>query len=419
MSLTSGYCDSEVSSVCLPAQASLTLSERNCTATLQHLIAAALASGRGVTPTELVAEMAADDDLRNGLVALDSLDQLIAARHVAEFFELEKVGIEEVLLRRTRQSQWSEAIVESLNESALTQLWFRSSGTTGDPTLVPQSFSRLMSEAHEISRLARNTRRVVSLVPLHHIYGFIWGPLLSDQLKVPLVHGERAAKAVFGGLQAGDLIVGVPEWWRYFAGSPRRFPAEVQGVTSTAPCPPDVIKAVTQKGLASMIEVYGSSETAGIGWRRDPAEGFKLFGHWTKFDDDQLVSEENVRFTLPDIDNWQTDGSLVPRKRRDEAVQVGGVNVWPDRIGAFIESHSLVQACAVRPFETGDGLRLKAFIVPKRETQGSVSEGTADGQVKRQLRDWIRLNLPAPERPIQLTLGDELPRNTMGKLCDW
>lgn len=404
---------SHVADVLLP------LSCKNCTATLQHLIAAALASGRGVTPAELVAEMATDDDLRNGAVALDSLDQLIAARHVAEFFELEKAGIEELLLRRTRLSQWSEAIVESLSEGVLTQLWFRSSGTSGDPKLVPQSFSRLTSEVHEIGRFLTNIRRVVSLVPLHHIYGFIWGSLLSDQLKVPLVHGEWAAKVAFGGLQPGDLIVGVPEWWRYFAGSSRRFPAEVQGVTSTAPCPPDVIKAVTGKGLASMVEVYGSSETAGIGWRRNPAEGFKLFGHWTKFDDDRLVSVDKVRFTLPDIVSWQTDRSLVPRKRRDNAIQVGGVNVWPNRIGAFIETHSLVQACAVRPFETGDGLRLKAFVVPKREAPGGAHGVMNDQQVKRQLRDWIRLNLPAPERPIQLTLGDELPRNTMGKLCDW
>ncbi|TGN39137.1 AMP-binding enzyme [Marinobacter confluentis] len=392
------------------------LSVHNCTALLQHLIAAALAPSRAVSTRELLTDLESNDDLRAGPAALGSLDQLTVARNVAEFFELDKAGIEEVLLRRVRLSQWSEAIVESLDEGLLTQLWFRSGGTTGEPTLVPQTLARLQSEVSEISTLVEGTTRVVSLVPLHHIYGFIWGPLLSDRLRVPLIHGEEAVAVAHRGLRPGDLVLGVPEWWQYFHGSHRRFPVGVVGVTSTAPCSPEVIKSAIEKGLASMIEVYGSSETAGIGWRTDPQRAFHLFGYWTKFDDDQLISTTGAVHFLPDIVEWQTDRSLIPRKRRDGAVQVGGVNVWPERVRDFIGRHPQVQECAVRPFETGQGLRLKAFIVP---VSGVSATATVDGHLEAELRDWLSASLPAPERPTHLSLGDRLPRNEMGKLCDW
>lgn len=393
----------------------LMLSVQNCAATLQHLIAAALAPGRGVPTADVLAQLVRSDDVRNGPAALDSLDQLTVARRVAELFDLEQAGIEEVLLRRSRLSQWSEAIVESLNEGTLTRLWFRSGGTSGEPRLIPQELERLQAEVREISCLVAGTERVIALVPLHHIYGFIWGPLLSHRLEVPLVHGGEAMQVAHRGLRSGDLVLGQPEIWRYIAGAHRRFAEGVKGVTSTAPCPPEVVRSATGKGLEAMIEVYGASETAGIGWRDHPEQGFELFAHWTRIDDDHLQSPEGRLYALPDLVDWRTERSLVPRKRRDDAVQVAGVNVWPDRVRALIETHPRVQACAVRPFDTGNGLRLKAFIVP----ESAVPADQDDGQLQARLQDWIRSRLPAPERPIQLALGDRLPRNGMGKLCDW
>lgn len=386
------------------------LSIPNCTATLQHLVAATLAPSRGVPATELLADLAGCDDFRNGAAALDSLDQLSVARTVAEFFELDQAGTEEFLLRRTRLTQWSQVILDSLEQGTLTRFWFRSGGTSGEPRLIPQPIGQLLAEVREIGSLVASTRRIVALVPLHHIYGFIWGPLLSDHLTVPLIHGPEAIQAAHRDLQPGDLVVGVPQWWRYFANAHRRIPQGVTGVTSTAACPPSVVRSAIGQGLSSMLEIYGSSETAGIGWRNEPGQAFRLFRHWRKRDDDHLESETGSTYPLPDLVEWESACSLMPYRRRDDAVQVGGTNVWPDRLRAFIEQHTTVKACAVRPFETDNGTRLKAFVVPCEP---------ADPELSSQLRDWLKANLSEPERPIRLTLGAELPRNAMGKLCDW
>lgn len=386
------------------------LSAAACTATLKHLLAATLAPGRGMSANELLSDLTAEDDLRDGPAGLDSIDQLTAARQVSEFFELEKTGLEELLLRRRQLCEWSELVQAALNSGLLTDLWFRSGGTSGEPKLVPQPISHLQAETQEIAGILPDTRRIIALVPLHHIYGFIWGPLLSDRLGIPLIHGPDAITASHHQLQAGDLIVAVPEWWQYFAGRRQRLPDGIRGVTSTAPCPPELIQKMLDNGLVSMMEVYGSSETAGIGWREDSKEGFQLFGHWRRHSEKELVPPDGRTLTLPDLVQWESDRTLRPLRRRDNAVQVGGVNVWPEKVKDFLETHPEIKACAVRPLETPHGLRLKAFIVPEK----SLDE---EGRVN--IRHWLKTELPAAERPTHLTFGDALPRNEMGKLCDW
>lgn len=388
------------------------LSTSHCKALLQHLIAATLAPARGIPAFELVGDLAASDHLRDGAAALDSLEQLTGARRVAEFFELEKAGTEELLLRRNQLSEWSELVAQPYNDEIISDLWFHSGGTTGEPKTISQSIARLHTEAGELAALVPETRRIVALVPLHHIYGFLWGILLSEQLQVPLVHGQPAIDSVHRDLQPGDLVIGVPEWWHYLGRSGQVFPAGITGVTSTAPTPASTIKTLLGKGLHRMIEVYGSTETAGIGWRDNTSDAFELFNQWSRHDNDHLARRDGRLYELPDIVEWPNQRALQPVKRRDNAVQVGGVNVWPDKIRAFVEQHPQVEACAIRPMATEQGTRLKAFIVPAEHSWN-------DEELRPTLSRWLREHLSAAERPINLTVGHQLPRNEAGKLCDW
>ena len=388
------------------------LSTSHCTALLQHLTGATLAPARGISGFELAADLAASDHLRDGPAALDSLEQLTAARRVAEFFELEKAGTEELLLRRHLLSEWSGIVAQPYNDGTLGELWFHSGGTTGEPKVIHQSIARLHGEASELAALAPETRRIIALVPLHHIYGFLWGVLLSAKTNVPLVHGQPAIDTVHHDLQTGDLVIGVPEWWHYLGRSGQDLPAGVTGVTSTAPTPAATIETLLAKGLNRMIEVYGSTETAGIGWRDNTADAFQLFSHWSRHDNDHLQGQDRQLYEIPDIVEWPTEQSLKPVKRRDNAVQVGGVNVWPEKIRAFVEQHPQVEACAIRPMATDQGTRLKAFIVP-------VDKSRDEGEYRPVINGWLREQLPAAERPINLTIGHQLPRNEAGKLCDW
>lgn len=387
------------------------LSAENCRATLRSIVAASLAKSRSLSANDILEEIGSSDNLREGPAAIDSLERLSVAREVAEFFELHKAGSEEFLLRRSKLSEWVDLILKGYREGAPQSIGFRTGGTTGDPKLVSHPLTRLWEEADEIAGIVGGIKRVIALVPLHHIYGFIWGALLSDRLGIDLVYGPEAVQHAHQGLGKEDLLLGVPEWWRYLSQIQSAPYRQATGVCSTAPCPRETIQALIGGGLASMIEVYGSSETAGIGWRRDPSAPFQLFAHWKRVDSDHLQTSDGSRFSLPDHVEWIEEKTLLPLKRRDHAIQIGGVNVWPDRVSRIIESHPQVVACAVRTVKTGEGNRLKAFIV--------AADKPHDEALKSKLLEWIRNTLPAPERPIQLTFGEKLPRNALGKLNDW
>ena len=55
-----------------------------------------------------------------------------------------------------------------------------------------------------------------------------------------------------------------------------QWPEDVTGVTSTGPIAAATITALRQRGLARMVEVYGSSETGGVAWRDNPADPLQL-----------------------------------------------------------------------------------------------------------------------------------------------
>jgi long-chain acyl-CoA synthetase len=96
--------------------------------------------------------------------------------------------------------------------------------------------------------------------------------------------------------------------------------------------------------------------------------------------------------------------------RRDAAVQVGGVNVFPERVRQVLIEHPQVVDAAVRLMRPDEGLRLKAFVVPRPDAGAGFTQ---------ELRAWIDTRLAAPERPKAITLGQQLPRGQLGKAADW
>lgn len=97
--------------------------------------------------------------------------------------------------------------------------------------------------------------------------------------------------------------------------------------------------------------------------------------------------------------------------RLDEAVQVGGTNVFPARMRQVLLDHPEVADAQVRLMRPEEGSRLKAFVVP--------STGADLDVLRSELWRWTESRLTAPERPKAFTLGHQLPRSAMGKLSDW
>lgn len=361
-----------------------------------------------------------DMPLAAGLQA-DSLELLSLGTALAEALHLAQSGIEDELLARPTLGQWLATARASLErfDGAIT---FRTSGSAGSAKPCTHGLALLEQEIAHLAPLLAGRRRVLSAVGCNHIYGFLFGVLLPRSLGIaPDGHidlrGGSPAR-LQGVLRAGDLVIGHPEFWGAAARVTAAFAPDVVGVSSTAPCPPQTARALAERGLGRLLQVYGSSETAGVGWRDDPAAPYVLLPYWRPATDDAqgllrtVPAGHSVRYALQDRLAWQDERHFLPTGRIDQAVQVGGVNVFPGRVRAVLLQHPAVHDAAVRLMRPDEGQRLKAYIVP-RDPQ------CAGAALAAELAQWVHARLSTPEIPRSFTVGAELPRDAAGKAADW
>ena len=348
----------------------------------------------------------------------DSLELMTLATALAEALHLHESGIEDYLLARRKLDDWV-AIAEAGLTRFSDRLTFRTSGSTGVPKPCVHALDTLRQETQHLSTLFPGRRRVLCAVPSHHIYGFLFSVLLPRDLGLyaDAVIDIRASTPAWlaRGAQPGDLVIGHPDWWRMVGRTVRDLPPDVVGVTSTAPCPDDVSDAVEAAGFSRLVHVYGSSETAGIGARSSHREPYTLFPYWRGAEESGLVRQlpdgGEAVYALQDRLEPCADGRFHIGARRDDAVQVGGVNVYPARVRDVLKQHPGVADAAVRLMRPDEGLRLKAFIVPR--------PSATLPDLPASLRTWIDQNLAPPERPKAIRVGASLPLTSTGKLAEW
>lgn len=342
----------------------------------------------------------------------DSLALLRLAAAVGNEFGLADQGIDDYLLRRRTLGEWADLATLALDRPKAT-VRFSTSGSTGTPKTHVHAMDGLWQEARWLADNLPAFKRVYSVAPAHHIYGFLFGVVLPLAAATPVIHAPGPQRWQPDRIQTGDLVVGFPTFWSHLAATGRQLPSTAVGVSSTSPLPAGV--ASTVAGSAGFIEVFGSSETAGLGMRRAPDGSFHLMDHWRRAGQDglQRLMPDGSWHDHPGPDDaleWVDERRFVPAGRRDGAVQIGGINVYPAAVARQIEAHPGVAACVVRA-GGGPSDRLKAFVVPGSQ----IDEAALDGE----LRSWFEHHLTPAERPGHLTFGPALPRSPMGKLQDW
>lgn len=348
-------------------------------------------------------------------LGFDSLSIAALTTRVATFFGLPATGTEDHLYLDRSLSAWAAAIRRHMVVlGSGTRLTFETSGSTGHPKRIAHELLDLAEEvgAIEASALARvsERRRVVCCVPVRHIYGCIWGALVPRLLGLDCVDIAGSPPARLGGvLRPGDLVIATPHVWEHAGLDDAGLPEGIVGVTSGAPATPVTWDILRRAGLEAVIEVYGSTETGGIGWRVEPDEDLALFPHIARAGDAALIRRTAARpFEPPDILEWSSPTRFRPKGRRDGMVQIAGVNVSPEAVRAHLCAHDGVRDAAVRP---ADG-RLKAFVVPEDEWSDT-------DRLRAALRVHVMRGLAPSSRPDRFTFGAALPMNDLGKRSDW
>lgn len=389
------------------------------------LLAAELAQARPGRPPR-PAPWPADCDFRNDL-GVDSLELLGMATALADALHLASGGGDGPPLSSPCMADWLDAARLGLGNSG-GEVSFRTSGSTGGSKRCTHALATLCQEAQVLATLAPGRRRILGAVPSHHIYGFLFSVLLPHLLGVEVVDVRAGGPhAALAHARAGDLIVGHPAWWEALLRLSPRFADDVTGVSSGAPCPDTVADGLANAGLR-LLQVYGSSETAGVGWREDAGSPFTLMPFWRRGDDEHALQRrlpDGTEVTRPLQDRlaWHDAHRFVPAGRIDHAVQVGGVNVFPAYVADVLRLHPRVGEVAVRLMRPDEGGRLKAFVVPR---DAVVAAGLAasdtpvdDAGLREELAAWVAARLSPAECPRAWTFGPRLPRQASGKPGDW
>ena len=410
---------------------------------------AALRPGRPPPPAPWPADLQFVRDL-----GADSLELMALGTALAEALHLQRTAVDAQLLARPCLGDWIASARDGLDAQTGTAasaaaasaaggaggaaaapapapaLTFRTSGSAGSPKRCTHPLATLEQEVAVLADLLPGRRRILSAVPAHHIYGFLFTVLLpwhlgrapapgpEDNGCIEVIDVRQAGPAALAGLaRAGDLVVAHPGWW---AAAARVVPLsaagrDIVGVTSTAPCPDDVAAALGAAGLR-LVQVYGSSETAGVGWRDRAGAPFTLLPYWRRADDPgtlvrALPDGTTHRYPLQDKLDWRAADRFLPAGRIDAAVQVGGTNVFPAYVAEVLAMHPQVEAAAVRLMRPDEGERLKAYVVAR--------EGIDADALRAALPAWAAQRLTTAERPVAWTFGPRLPRQASGKPADW
>lgn len=327
------------------------------------------------------------------------------------------------------------------------EITFFTSGSTGQPKPCLHTEDMLVQEVRAVTKMLAGRvgylRKVLVTVPLHHMYGFMFGwlmprflgqalatdsvpddpgPRLEMLLPLPTVVATRLEEA-----SEGLLLVGIPHLWQRLSGLGPGLPApgpKCAGgrhllLSASAPLADDTLATLTRSGL-DCLEIYGASESGAIAWRELAGQAFCLLPHWRRGKDESGLDclcrdlPDGDQQVLANLDRleWADDRHCRPGGRMDNAIQIGGYNVFPSRVAASLKKLAGVADCMVRPMRRDEGWRLKAFVVP-------ASPDLDTRALRQSLQDHARNCLDEVERPGSYSFGPALPRNDMGKDTDW
>ncbi|ETX15874.1 4-coumarate--CoA ligase [Roseivivax halodurans JCM 10272] len=342
-------------------------------------------------------------------LGLDSLARIDLVSDLTGFFDLSATGAEDYLLIERTLGAWVRRIAWHLDHmGGDAAIGFSTSGSTGKPRIILRGRAELDHEIRAIVSgvLPNRPERVLSLVSPRHLYGFLWGILLPRALGVECLELDAASPTgIARKARPGDLIVATPfQWDRCSALG--LLPGKICGVSSGGATTEETWSVAGALRLEWFLEIYGSTETGGVGVRRSDQEPFLLFPNLARIGDGVSRRGSTSEIALPDRIEWQDATRFRLGGRKDGVVQVAATNVDPQEVAARIAALPGVSDAAVRL----GGERLKAFVVPMPGRD--LTE--LDAGIRRAMTA-----LPPPARPDRITFGVSIPRTAMGKLSDW
>lgn len=373
---------------------SFTFTEHQLSQIVAALIADELARRhKRYTETLVHSGWGAETKLGKGGIAMSPQQLDGCAARAVEYFGHDDAALPSETA--TSIGDWASELREMASDE-LINFSFYPSTQTGEAA-TRHAADDMFQDGAAVASLLAGRRRTISMVPPHTLLGLISVIIAPNIQRIPVVDARtKTPDELSDLLQFGDLVVATPTLWRYLADTLPEIPGNVVALSFGETLTMDLAQKLRQRGLGALRELYGSTETGVIAWRDSQSEPFILFDHWDR-DGDALIRQRPNGRTLTTVPmdevEWEGKRSFRLGARRDGAVQIGAVNVYPAQIAEIIAESPGVEKCEVRLSRRAGFLdRLIADIV--------VAPGLEpDQDMAWAIDEWCRDRLRPAERP--------------------
>lgn len=329
--------------------------------------------------------------------------------------------IEDSLLPSEKEIRTSPAI-----DADKTEIFMYTSGSTGKPKAVVQRMTEFeLDNKFIISKWGGEfcSRKLVTTVSQHHIYGFLFGISLPFTLGVPFRRKRIEFPEEFETLNDGPyMIIATPAFLKRTV--------EIEGKLPTSGCfiftsggvlTPDVAEQTDKVFGFWPLEVYGSTETSGIAYRQS-----KKGLEWTPFDNAKIWKGDDgcLRIISPYIKNPEgfatadlvdilDDGRFLLKGRADSIVKIEEKRISMTEVENRILQTGFVRDVKVIALE--DRRQYLAAAIEFNDEGKKKFDGVKKLEVNKFFHDFLMQYFENVVIPKKWRFVEKLPCDVQGK----
>ena len=302
------------------------------------------------------------------------------------------------------------------------------SGSTGKPKAVPQRMKEFEEDnAFVISKWGEEfiSRKLVTTVSQHHIYGFLFGVSLPFTLGVLFRRKRIEFPEEFETLSDEKyMIIATPAFLKRTVEIEEKLSLKNPWIfTSGGACSAELAEKTEKLFGFCPLEVYGSTETSGIAYRQQSKDGpkFTPFANarlWLGDDGCLRVVSPYIKnpegFATADLAEFFDDGRFVLKGRSDSIVKIEEKRISLTEVENRILQTGLVADVKVVALQNDVRQYLAAAIVLNPEGKRKFA-GTEKYLVNRYFHDFLMQYFENVVLPKKWRFVEELPVDIQGK----
>lgn len=325
----------------------------------------------------------------------------------------------------TMVENFDTALLDGVDFSAL----FFTSGTTGMPTGALKTAHNIETDLQDLAAIFKEfqAKEVIATVPFIHIYGFLVGFLLPQKLGIDLVFKEHFLPYdLLEIAQKGSVVVTTPLYIKSLLKlDETKDLKETLFISSTGALTCEAAREFIEKFNTNLIQIFGSTETGSIAYKKQDDELWKpfkgveisldeqgLLGIKSPYVSSILLQNSELKATHAEIQSFDyatIENSMFRLVGRDtHIIKVAGKRYSTLQIEEILEQL--------------DGVKKVIVYVEhkKNELKDEVLKIFLEGSkvfLAKEIKAVLKQNFASINIPLELIMVEKIPMSAMGKKC--